>query len=273
MVVAVSNVHRDWMARLQTSVRRLLATIGTVDPHEAVGLMRPLALAIERAPDHMHRAVLATTLVDVCRQIVERLHERDGPGRPCACHVTAWSRIGPLARSLDGDPRCAFSEWADAFFERFAEEHPRSLSAQAAALMRADPEKPWSMTDLARVVQAPSRRLRQDFHARFGMRASTYLQLVRAIRAVALLRSGTKVEAVAWDVGYRSKKDLYAALRRWVGAAPSEVRALCEEERLWLERVLVQRTLSDAAGAPASGGTPACRRQAQRRRRAPRPRR
>ncbi|MEO8071500.1 MAG: helix-turn-helix domain-containing protein, partial [Acidobacteriota bacterium] len=72
---------------------------------------------------------------------------------------------------------------------------------------------------------------------------TAYVHLARVTRAVTLLRTTAKVESVAWDVGYRSKKDLYAALSRWAGSTPSELRALSDDECAWLERELRIRCL------------------------------
>ena len=117
-------------------------------------------------------------------------------------------------------------------------------------MMRNDPMRAWTMRALAEAAGMPPARLRETFLEEFGMTPPSYLRLVRAARAVALLGTTSKVEAAAWDVGYRSKKDLYAVLRRWVGATPSELRALSPDERNWLERQLRVRCLH---GTRASG--------------------
>jgi AraC-like DNA-binding protein len=235
-----------------------------MDPHEAQHVLRTLPSAIAPPPDRAHRAVLVAILVDLSQQAVALLHA-GLPPTGCACHRVAWAHLGALTRSIDEDPRSAFADWIDAVCGTFSAAHPQAPGARAAALMRADPARAWSMATLARHVRVPTLRLRRDFHARFGMRASRYLQLVRAARAVALLGTDRKVEAVAWEVGYRSKKDLYTALRRWAGGSPSAVRALPGEEREWLERVLVRQSIK--AGGPrrrSVGHTPRPRQRRQR---------
>ena len=103
------------------------------------------------------------------------------------------------------------------------------------------------------------------------------LRLVRATRAIPLFRTPQKVEAVAWDVGYRSKKDLYTALERWVGATPTELRELSADEGDWLERQLRTRCLQGPTKSsdPAErgpAGMPTLRRRAPPRRPMRRPR-
>ena len=236
------EAHAAWLARTRTTVQDLGADLAAADACELSALVGRGVAAMEPAPDHLHGALLSLLLMRVSWQIVQTLHDR-GPLDPCTCAATSWSHVGGLTEWCERDPRRAFREWTDAFLAHFAREHPPTPGARAAALVRADPIKTWTMTALARAVATGPLRLRQEFQTCFGMRPSAYLQLVRATRAVRLLHAATKVEAVAWDVGYRSKKDLYAALKRWVGATPTELRSLSDVERQWLERELRIRCL------------------------------
>ena len=172
-----------------------------------------------------------------------------------------------------------FAEWTRAFVSYFEREHPPAPVVKAAALIRTDPSAAWTIERLASQLTVGRARLRADFVASFDVKLSSYVQLVRATHALRLLRTAAKVESIAWDVGYRSKKDLYAALTRWVGATPTELRELSDDERDWLEcelriRCVHGRTgLNVICGALASSDTPACRQRRLRRRSAPLPHR
>ena len=150
----------------------------------------------------------------------------------------------------------------------------------AAALIRADPGKAWTLQQLAISSGAPQGRLSRQFKKVFGVRPAAYVHLVRISQAVALFRTSAKVEAIARDVGYRSKKDFYAALKRWVGLTPAELRELNDEESRWLVRTLRQRCLPSTGDRQPSSvfahepaGTPACRQPLLRRRSAQPPHR
>src|SRR6185295_11261603 len=180
----------------------------------------------------------------------------------------------------DRDPRTAFRNWAELFATHVAARHPATAAQEAAALIRADPGNAWTLQQLAGSSGAPHGRLSRQFKQVFGIRAAAYVHLVRVSQAVALFRTPAKVEAIARDVGYRSKKDFYAALKRWVGLAPAELRELNEEESRWLVRTLRQRCLPStcdrqpvSVSAHEREGTPVCRQPLLPRRSAQPPRR
>jgi len=66
------------------------------------------------------------------------------------------------------------------------------------------------------------------FKAEFGISIHTYQRVVRTAAALEQIRTAS-VEAVAMAVGYRSKKDLYRALRQLTGFTPRAIRAMSPE--------------------------------------------
>jgi AraC-like DNA-binding protein len=260
----MADLRTNWLVRTETSVARVREELAVVDLTDWSALLQSFVDAIEIAPDRLHSGLLALMLLDICGQIVQTLHDRL-PHGCCTCYALSWFHVRTFTRSDNLDPRLAFRDWMKVFLPHFAREHPETSGARAAALMRADPLKTWTLTDLAGAVDARPARLRQEFQKLFGMTPTAYLQLIRASRAVSLLRTATKVEVVAWEVGYRSKKDLYAALKRWVGATPAELRALSDAERRWLERQVRIQCLNGIFGGPESGDTRALRRPGPRR--------
>lgn len=234
----------DWIARTRARVSDISEQVTSTDVSEMNARLLPIVSAIDAPADPWHAAWLTLLLIDVCHQILEAVHHRQSSDETCACHRYLWTRIAEFTRATDRDPRDSFREWLDAFGRQWNREHAPAAAERAAALMRADPANAWRLRELSRATGAPSARLRHSFIARYGLRPSAYLQLVRVARAVDLFRAGTKVEAIAWDVGYRSKKDLYGALKRWVGATPTELRALPDCEREWLLQQLRARCLS-----------------------------
>jgi AraC-like DNA-binding protein len=243
----MAEIEVQWLARTEAAVARLYGDLDAVDPADVLPLLEHFVDGIDAPPDRPHNAALSLILINVCVRVVAVVHDRETwPG--CRCHTISWSGVGELTKWNVGDARLAFRKWATAFLEQVQREHPASPGVRAAALIRADPLKAWTLKALAQCVGTRPVRLRHDFHRRFDMRVSAYLHLVRAARALPLFRTAVKVEAVAWEVGYRSKKDLYAALRRWVGSTPGELRALTDEELRWLQSQLRTQYVGAARG-------------------------
>jgi AraC-like DNA-binding protein len=217
--------------------------LALTDAGEFIPLLRREIDRIETAPDDGHRAVLRLMLVGLAGQIVRALHLDDRSGS-CSCYAAAWEHVSTITHVDDTDPRIGFWRWAERFLAHVSTEHPCTPAQQAARLIRSDPGKVWTLRELAHSIDAHDGRLSRQFQKRFGLRPAAYVHLVRIARAVALFRTTAKVEAITSDVGYRSKKDFYAALKRWVGLTPTELRALRHDESLWLERELRRRSLA-----------------------------
>ncbi len=247
----MGNVDAVWLDGTRAVVRRIAAEVAACELSEVSALVERLVASIVPPPDLLHHAALATALLDGCREIVDRLHQRSSMPS-CACHAVSWSDVGRFARWQEHDTRLVFRDWLRVLLDRFGLEHPATPGVRVAAMIRANPTQCWTLRVLAARAGIGAARLRDDFDEHFGVKPAAYVQLVRATRAVALFRTAQKVEAVAWEVGYRSKKDLYVALRRWVGATPTELRAVSEIERDWLNRQLRTRCLRGVMETPAN---------------------
>ena len=68
----MSEVDSEWLGRTGAAVRRMLGDVIEEDRREMALRLDEFAGAIEPAPDQVHRAALATALIDVCCRIVTR---------------------------------------------------------------------------------------------------------------------------------------------------------------------------------------------------------
>jgi AraC-like DNA-binding protein len=237
-------VQPDWVSQTVTVMQSIAVEITLADASELIPLLRREIDRIEAAPDSGHGTVLRLMLVGLAEQIVRVLHPDERLGS-CSCHAAAWEHLPTIIHVDDGDPRIAFWRWAERFLTHVRTEHPCTPAQRAARLIRSDPGKMWTLRELARSVDTHHGRLSRQFEKRFGLRPAAYVHLVRISRAVVLFRTPAKVEAITSEVGYRSRKDFYAALKRWVGLTPTELRALRPDESIWLERELRRRSLAD----------------------------
>ncbi|TCK26719.1 helix-turn-helix protein [Pseudonocardia endophytica] len=87
----------------------------------------------------------------------------------------------------------------------------------------AAPEKPWDLSDMARVAGVSGRRLQQGFREQMEMSPTTYLRTVRLERVRADLVAGTgSVTDVALRWGFTHLSRFSAAYRDRFGEAPSD---------------------------------------------------
>jgi AraC-like DNA-binding protein len=94
------------------------------------------------------------------------------------------------------------------------------LASRAASLLGRSYAEPWTIPRLARALGTNRFSLTTEFYRAFGMGVHEYLVRVRVKAVDERLRDGCdKLETIAGDVGFRSRKTLYDAYRRVTGAA------------------------------------------------------
>lgn len=99
------------------------------------------------------------------------------------------------------------------------------LADRAARLIERDFACRRTVADLARALHCHPRRLQECFRLRHHTSVHRYLDRVRAAEAARLIgQAGLKVEAVALMIGLRSRKNLYALVRRTTGLTVGELR-------------------------------------------------
>lgn len=103
---------------------------------------------------------------------------------------------------------------------------PRSANVQRMlALIEAHSAEPISLRTLAATIGCSTAYLGRQFRRQMGMTFRAYIAHVRIERAAHSIRRGEKIEAVAREVGYRSKKNFYRQFERRFGTTPVSYRA------------------------------------------------
>lgn len=107
--------------------------------------------------------------------------------------------------------------------------HPAPLRAearQAAALLRADIARRWTLESLATEVHLSRSRLSAVFVEAYGKTPLTYLNMLRVEAMARLLRdSDATIEAASKQVGWNSRSHAASIFRRSVGVTPSQYRS------------------------------------------------
>jgi AraC-like DNA-binding protein len=231
-----------WLNALHTSVQEVVFELERRDTAGCLMLLSDLAAKLPPAPHAFGNAILAAVLLNVCHRAVDVLHRRQSADT-CLCRSLSWQHLGNFSRWPEVDPRITFRQWVEVFTPHFGRQHAPSPSVDAARLIQLNTDRRWRTGLLARQLGTNERSLRADFRQQFGCSPMTYVQLIRTIKAIDLLPSCRKVETVALEVGFRSRKDLYAAFQRWIGQTPREVRKQNVYERRLLRCRLQARCI------------------------------
>ncbi len=91
---------------------------------------------------------------------------------------------------------------------------------RAAAWLRAHPDDPGLIKQVAKRVAASPRTLERLFQKETGMTFGKWRQQLRLLHALRLLAAGRPVTAVALEVGYDSASAFIAMFRRTLGTTP-----------------------------------------------------
>jgi AraC family transcriptional regulator len=109
---------------------------------------------------------------------------------------------------------------------RRAERSRRSEQVEAARIaLLTEPEKRWTLGDLARRVYSSPYHLAHAFREEVGVPVHQYQQRTRIARAVdLLLETDRDLTAIALDLGFASHSHFTSVFRRMTGAPPSSFR-------------------------------------------------
>ena len=103
----------------------------------------------------------------------------------------------------------------------------RTEARRAEALLRADPVRGWSITDLATEVNLSKSQVGRLFVEAYGKSPIAYLTMLRTERMAGLLRTtDTPIALIAREVGWGDPDFAARQFRRSVGVTPSKYRAI-----------------------------------------------
>jgi AraC-like DNA-binding protein len=149
-------------------------------------------------------------------------------GDVSACPFVPATVLDHFWRSPALDPCGAFRRWLHEFAVSFEQLHPPTSASRAARLIRETFDRRWSVAPLAKRVHTTPSQLRRHFVRDYGITVREYQRAVRMVAALKQVSHG-KIDAIALQVGYRSRKNFNEAFRQVTGLTPSAFRLLTED--------------------------------------------
>jgi PAS domain S-box-containing protein len=118
-----------------------------------------------------------------------------------------------------------------------------------------------TLAGLAKALRRQSAYLGRLFREEVGLTVHEYVTRARMIFASVQVRAGVKIEAVALDLGYRSKKNFYSQFKRHFGMTPDAYRVMAANGTAASGRTSVAAIGSSHAHIPRRAAARASRRE------------
>jgi len=228
------GVRFAWLSHVTVACEQVCRQLAVCERAEANRLLRGFTQALPLPASQAEWTLLRGLLLGVAVRAGALLHERVHPNKPARCGLPSEQMLNDLAKAPIGSALTAFTAWQAAFLGALDVVHPPTLGSSVGVLVRRDFKRRWRLKDLARHFRTTPAHIRKSFGLTFGRSVHDYQQLARVVAALDEMPSA-KIDAVALNVGYQSKKNFYAAFRRLIGTTPTEYRRLPDTEAALLK--------------------------------------
>ena len=218
---------------LVTELQKLAGELDTLEISALIApRVREVVDAVPQPRTHSEHLAFSSVLVRTATQLCDGLHEARALGRDCHCFTVTLRGVQQLMAWPDVRTRNAFEDWTKTFHDTFTRLHPETVASRARALIRSNPARTWTSAGLARELRTSAGILVRSFRAEYGISVRDYIHVARLYSALpAIMERRYKMDGIAANVGYRSKKDFYRAVRKWCHTTPSRLRTLTEAAR------------------------------------------
>jgi AraC-like DNA-binding protein len=241
-VSPLASIRRGWLDDVIRACQQMAGQTILADREEARALLQSFAGSLQPSSTPIEAMLLRSVLLDTAYRCGQALHERLHRERRAVCPFNPATHLIHFWNAGGDSAVTAFHAWIVGFFTELDRTHPSSVADRVAKLLNHDYQTRWSVRALARRFRVPPTLLSRAFKQEFGLTIHAYHELVRLATAMEALR-GDKVEAVALQVGYHSKKDFYRAFKQVTGISVTDFRSLTPDharqvhERAQLEMI------------------------------------
>jgi AraC-like DNA-binding protein len=203
-----------------------------------------LLSALPGPPSRLASAIVGTLSSRTIGRIVDHFHPAHHTDE-CACWRVSANAIDSLLSLNNAAALSTFRDWFNDFLNVYKQHHPLCSACAAARLIRGSPKRRWRSHDLKPIMSITAdplsdAQVRNAFRLEFDMTPGEYLELVRLWHGLPLLFEGLKIESIAREVGYDSKKSFYHTFAKWLRLTPKQARLLDDTRREQLKANLAR---------------------------------
>lgn len=223
--ITAANVRPTWF---HAALEECQIFVGRIVTKRSAPSRRTVRRFLDRLPQPAGAAeslALRWLLTELAIHLVAEIHVRSRRLCGQSCCVAKLTPLLSTSADRLRDPRPAFGAFIDTLVPAASTSTSERLAERVKHLVDSRYGEKTTIVDLARVAGRSPRSVTTSFRRAFGISLHEYLTRVRVREAVRLLlESDHKIEAIAFMVGYRSKKNLYHGFRRLLGLTPDHVR-------------------------------------------------
>jgi len=226
VVAADRSIRPVWLQAAVGWCQRLVAQLMLADVNDLTAVTTS---ALHDAPvpvNQLESVVFRAVLLGLGLRLVRHVHSDAEVSMACPCAAEGEHALIQFWNTLDRDVLQGFAVWMAAFVEAYNRTHPPTVAEQAARVIRHGASERMGAARIAALCTCNVPTLRHAFRRRYGVSLREYQRIARVTCAVPHVRSGVKIEAVALEAGYRSKKDFYKVFKQVIGLTPVQFRNL-----------------------------------------------
>jgi AraC-like DNA-binding protein len=226
----VAATRRQWLLETVNGVQLLAAHSVGASVGDQESRMKEIVQRLPSPVTPCERLLLRSMLWESAARLGDAVHRSAHATYRTKCTLKHESILLQSFSETTADPREAFERWTTTFFREFRNVHPPSKVERVALMIRERHDRPLDIVSLAAKVQLTPGSLRRAFQMTFGRTPKEYQSDLRVLSALERIGS-EKVDAVALEVGYRSKKNFYRMFKSLTGLTPSAFRQLPKHEQ------------------------------------------
>jgi transcriptional regulator GlxA family with amidase domain len=209
-------MDQEWVFAVFSACQRLIAETFDAPAASVTASLQSIMVLLPVPSSAIEMAFLRATLLDVAIRWTQDRHRRLHDGQTSTrCGDEILARALEFWQDSTRDARELFARHVEFVAWKLQATHGQALARYAAAYLEQNFTRRLDMGRLAKLLSAHPTTIRRAFRRAYGMTPGEYLRSLRVAEASRQRsQAHEKVEALAWKLGWRSKRGLYQARRK-----------------------------------------------------------